>query len=222
MEHAFGREFPELDAPGEGGPLPACGAVGAALHATLKLELIAADELQPLASVGHTKLPPLPALHCTGTAAEGGGLGSYALAIHCGGCMIDQQKIRARILDLQVRRWGLQVPWGLTIGLLRCCFWCRVIWRLARPGHVAQLACCTHPPATDGSAWPCPTQLRPRRRRASPSPITACCCRMRTRQRLWSGRSSLGALTFRRLRLATEGAPAVPQQPCMLLPTHDR
>lgn len=42
-------------------------------------------------------------------AAEGGGLGSYALAIHCGGCMIDQQKIRARILDLQVRG-----------GLLRC------------------------------------------------------------------------------------------------------
>lgn len=30
-----------------------------------------------------------------------GGLGSYALAIHCGGCMIDQQKIRARILDLE-------------------------------------------------------------------------------------------------------------------------
>lgn len=42
--------------------------------------------------------------------AEGGGLGSYALAIHCGGCMIDQQKIRARILDLQVRG-----------GLLCCC-----------------------------------------------------------------------------------------------------
>ena len=49
VEHAFGREFPELD---EGG--------------------------------------------------GGGGLGSYALAIHCGGCMIDQQKIRARLLDLQV------------------------------------------------------------------------------------------------------------------------
>ncbi|KAL4448101.1 hypothetical protein ABPG75_005320 [Micractinium tetrahymenae] len=32
---------------------------------------------------------------------EGGGLGSYALAVHCGGCMIDQQKMRARILDLQ-------------------------------------------------------------------------------------------------------------------------
>lgn len=35
--------------------------------------------------------------------AEGGGLGSYALAIHCGGCMIDQQKMRARIMDLQAR-----------------------------------------------------------------------------------------------------------------------
>ena len=34
--------------------------------------------------------------------AEGGGLASYALAIHCGGCMIDQQKIRARLLDLKV------------------------------------------------------------------------------------------------------------------------
>lgn len=40
--------------------------------------------------------PPPPWLR-----AEGGGLGSYALAIHCGGCMIDQQKMRARILDLQ-------------------------------------------------------------------------------------------------------------------------
>lgn len=36
--------------------------------------------------------------------ADGGGLGSYALAVHCGGCMIDQQKMRARILDLQASR----------------------------------------------------------------------------------------------------------------------
>jgi hypothetical protein len=36
------------------------------------------------------------------TAEGGGGLGAYALAVHCGGCMIDQQKMRARILDLQV------------------------------------------------------------------------------------------------------------------------
>ncbi|KAL4444885.1 hypothetical protein ABPG77_003935 [Micractinium sp. CCAP 211/92] len=63
---------------------------------------------------------------------DGGGLGSYALAVHCGGCMIDQQKMRARILDLQeagvpVTNYGLLLsyahspaaleramkPWGL-------------------------------------------------------------------------------------------------------------
>ncbi|PSC71854.1 iron hydrogenase assembly [Micractinium conductrix] len=79
VEHAFGREFPELD-------------------------------------------------------EEGGGLASYALAIHCGGCMIDQQKIRARLLDLKeagvpVTNYGLLLsyahspaaleramkPWGLSM-----------------------------------------------------------------------------------------------------------
>lgn len=80
VDHAFGREFPELE---EGG---------------------------------------------------GQGLGAYSLAIHCGGCMIDQQKMRARLLDLQeagvpVTNYGLLLsyahspaalqramkPWGVTL-----------------------------------------------------------------------------------------------------------
>ncbi|GAB4823876.1 hypothetical protein N2152v2_010922 [Parachlorella kessleri] len=78
LEHAFGREFPELDD------------------------------------------------------TESGGLRRFALAIHCGGCMVDHQKIRARISDLKeagvpVTNYGLLLsyahspqaleralaPWGL-------------------------------------------------------------------------------------------------------------
>eukprot|EP00887_Chlorella_sp_A99_P004653 scaffold4.g4653.t1 len=78
MEHAFGREFPEVEE------------------------------------------------------AEEGGLGRFKLAVHCGGCMIDAQKIRARIGDLAeadvpVTNYGLLLayahspaavqralaPWGL-------------------------------------------------------------------------------------------------------------
>lgn len=78
IEHAFGREFPELDDPATGG------------------------------------------------------LKRFALAVHCGGCMVDAQKIRARVSDLEdagvpVTNYGLLLayahspaamqralePWGL-------------------------------------------------------------------------------------------------------------
>jgi hypothetical protein len=61
-------------------------------------------------------------------------LGRYRLALHCGGCMIDAQKMRARLLDMQeagvpVTNYGLFLayahnpqalarclePWGLTL-----------------------------------------------------------------------------------------------------------
>lgn len=66
--------------------------------------------------------------------AETGGLRRFALAIHCGGCMVDHQKIRARIMDLKeagvpVTNYGLLLsyahspaaleralqPWGLHV-----------------------------------------------------------------------------------------------------------
>lgn len=37
---------------------------------------------------------------------EGGALGAYTLALHCGGCMIDAQKMRARLMDMQARGGG--------------------------------------------------------------------------------------------------------------------
>lgn len=78
--------------------------------------------------------PTLPALLPPPTPhpAETGGLRRFALAIHCGGCMVDHQKIRARISDLKeagvpVTNYGLLLsyahspaalqralaPWGL-------------------------------------------------------------------------------------------------------------
>ena len=63
VEHAFGREFPEIDDP------------------------------------------------------ESGGLGRFKLAVHCGGCMVDPQKIRARVSDLQeagvpVTNYGLLLAYA--------------------------------------------------------------------------------------------------------------
>jgi hypothetical protein len=48
---------------------------------------------------------------------EGGGLGRYKAAIHCGGCMIDPQKMRARLQDLAeagvpVTNYGLFLSWA--------------------------------------------------------------------------------------------------------------
>ncbi len=47
---------------------------------------------------------------------EGGALGQYKAAIHCGGCMIDPQKMRARLMDLQeagvpITNYGLFLSW---------------------------------------------------------------------------------------------------------------
>jgi hypothetical protein len=47
---------------------------------------------------------------------EGGVLGRYRAAIHCGGCMIDQQKMRARLLDLQEARVPV-TNYGLFLAL---------------------------------------------------------------------------------------------------------
>jgi hypothetical protein len=71
-------------------------------------------------------------IHHVAPSAESGGLRRFALAIHCGGCMVDHQKIRARISDLKeagvpVTNYGLLLsyahspaaleralaPWGL-------------------------------------------------------------------------------------------------------------
>ncbi len=47
---------------------------------------------------------------------EHGALGQYKVAIHCGGCMIDQQKMRARLMDLEeagvpITNYGLFLSW---------------------------------------------------------------------------------------------------------------
>lgn len=77
----------------------------------------------------------LATLLCASPAlAETGGLRRFSLAIHCGGCMVDHQKIRARIMDLKeagvpVTNYGLLLsyahspaaleralqPWGLHV-----------------------------------------------------------------------------------------------------------
>jgi hypothetical protein len=48
---------------------------------------------------------------------EGGQLGKYKLAVHCGGCMIDGQKMRARLTDME--RAGVPVTnYGLLLSYL--------------------------------------------------------------------------------------------------------
>ena len=70
IEHAFGREFPELDDPATGG------------------------------------------------------LGRFKLAVHCGGCMVDPQKIRARVSDLEeakvpVTNYGLLLAYAHSPDAMR-------------------------------------------------------------------------------------------------------
>jgi len=82
IEHAFGREFPEI------------------------------DELYDGPSEGFSSSGP-----ATSTGIEKKGLKRFALAVHCGGCMVDSQKIRARVSDLEeagvpVTNYGLLLAYG--------------------------------------------------------------------------------------------------------------
>jgi len=61
-------------------------------------------------------------------ATSADGLGQYALAIHCGGCMVDRQKILARIQDLKDE--GVPVT---NFGLLLCVNTPEALWRVVAP-----------------------------------------------------------------------------------------
>jgi hypothetical protein len=57
---------------------------------------------------------------------EDGSLGGFKLALHCGGCMIDAQKMRARISDMEdagvpVTNYGLFLAWAHDPAALARC-----------------------------------------------------------------------------------------------------
>jgi len=52
---------------------------------------------------------------------EDGKLSSFKLALHCGGCMIDAQKMRARLMDMQVGRCAALRCAALALVLVVCC-----------------------------------------------------------------------------------------------------
>lgn len=67
-------------------------------------------------------------------ATSADGLGQYALAIHCGGCMVDRQKILARIEDLKeahvpVTNFGLLLSYAVAPDAL---------WRVVAPYGLAK------------------------------------------------------------------------------------
>lgn len=85
---------------------------------------------------------------------QAGGLGRYSLAVHCGGCMIDAQKLRARILDLQVGG-----GWGRAAGRR----WTRTMHGrvLLRPQHATWTPHLTATTSTAAGGGRARHQLRP-------------------------------------------------------------
>lgn len=103
IDHAFGREFPDL-ANGE----------------CLRTPSPPSDSVHPRALRSH---PPLQHRlrslipHSFASNSPHAGLGNYDLVLHCGACMIDHQKVRARLSDLRdagvpVTNYGLLLAWG--------------------------------------------------------------------------------------------------------------
>ena len=88
-----------------------------------------------MAGLSHADAPPPPRPR-EYPDVDGGALGRFRLALHCGGCMIDAQKMRARIMDMQVR----------LAGRAHVCAYCGGCLRVRLLGQNSSLPTAPNPP----------------------------------------------------------------------------